>query len=261
MATTSLKDPIEVQVVELSASSLPAGFNPVYQRYVLTQQQDLSRIAGKANAAGSGAYDAQMKNEEQDSILEDHSARLGIVESTLADHDQRLNTAESEIADHETRISQNTGDISTIQGEVSSLNTRVSIVESGVSSLQSTVSGIQTNYVSKGATSNQMVQGGGGSLLVGNVTSPTTDKLQVLGSSNVSIGYKVNGLQVVGPRQTGWTASTGSPLLGAFDANLQFPVSATYSQGEVALMSLHLTGARQRIKALEDVLRTHGLIA
>lgn len=55
--------------------------------------------------------------------------------------------------------------------------------------------------------------------------------------------YKYNGVQVLGPRATGWTAGTGTPNKGAFAAD-----TATAAQ------------AAQRVLAIEQALRTHGLI-
>lgn len=52
-----------------------------------------------------------------------------------------------------------------------------------------------------------------------------------------------DGVQVVGARDTGWTAGTGTQLKGAFDAN-----TATATQ------------AAQRVLAIENALRAHGLI-
>ncbi|EOC8646115.1 phage tail protein, partial [Salmonella enterica subsp. enterica serovar Mbandaka] len=66
--------------------------------------------------------------------------------------------------------------------------------------------------------------------------------------------------KVIGARQTGWTAATGAALLGAFNANQTYTVSATYTQSEVSALATGLQQARQRIKALEDAIRTHGLI-
>ncbi|MEA7581059.1 hypothetical protein ONJ87_26310, partial [Salmonella enterica subsp. enterica serovar Anatum] len=42
--------------------------------------------------------------------------------------------------------------------------------------------------------------------------------------------------------------------------NQAYTVSATYTQSEVSAMATGLQQARQRIKALEDAIRTHGLI-
>lgn len=56
-------------------------------------------------------------------------------------------------------------------------------------------------------------------------------------------GFAINGSQVVGPRATGWTAGTGTPNKGAFAAD-----TATATQ------------AAQRVLALEQAMRTHGLI-
>nr|DAU10511.1 MAG TPA: tail needle [Caudoviricetes sp.] len=72
--------------------------------------------------------------------------------------------------------------------------------------------------------------------------------------------YMVGGTQVIGPRQTGWTAATGTPLLGSFNANQSYTIGTTHTQSEVAALATGLQQARQRILALETVLRLHGLI-
>ncbi|MEY6762894.1 phage tail protein [Kluyvera ascorbata] len=218
MADPSLNQPVIVRAVSLNASSIPISYSPAYTQYILSQAIDFTNVAGKANEAGQGAYDAQVKNDEQDVIL--------------SDHEQRLDAAEETLADHELRITQNTNDIEAIKDD----------------------------YVSKSATDNQTVQPVSGSLLIGDIPTPTADKLQVVGSENVSVSYKVAGLQVVGARQTGWTAATGTALLGAFDANQAFTVSNPPTQAEVQAIANALVAARQRIKALEDAQRTHGQI-
>ncbi|ECZ6990410.1 phage tail protein, partial [Salmonella enterica] len=66
--------------------------------------------------------------------------------------------------------------------------------------------------------------------------------------------------KVVGARQTGWTAATGTTNKGAFDADLTFTVSDTYTQSEIQAIANALIAERRRTKALEDALRAHGLI-
>lgn len=61
-------------------------------------------------------------------------------------------------------------------------------------------------------------------------------------------------------KQAGWTASTGTAYLGAFDVSTVYTVGATYSQAQVQAIASGLTQTRQRVKALEDVLRNLGLI-
>ncbi|HHL3239321.1 TPA: phage tail protein [Klebsiella variicola] len=276
MADSGLNDPVIIQATRLDASILPRNiFSQSYLLYVIAQGTDLGAVAGKANEAGKGAYDAQVRNDEQDVILADHETRLDAAEATLADHEQRITAAEAtladhetritaaeaelvdhetritaneaELADHETRITQNTDDIS-------ALDTRLSAVETDITTLE-------TNSISKAVSTSQSVQATGGSFLIGNIATPTTDKLQVEGSENVTVSYKVAGLQVIGARQTGWTAATGTAFLGSFNANQAFTVSATYTQTEIQAMATALTETRQRLKALEDMARTHGLIA
>lgn len=139
MADPSLNQPVIVRAVSLNASSIPVGWSPAYTQYILSQAVDFTNVAGKANEAGQGAYDAQVKNDEQDVTLADHEGRITAntqaiqlldvrlttaegkidvlrndvdflidevadIETTLADHETRITANEDELADHETRI-------------------------------------------------------------------------------------------------------------------------------------------------------------
>lgn len=105
MANDGLKEPVIIQATRLDASILPRNvFTQSYLLYVIAQGTDLGNVAGKANEAGKGAYDAQVKNDEQDVILADHESRIEAAEATLINHEQRITAAESTLADHETRI-------------------------------------------------------------------------------------------------------------------------------------------------------------
>lgn len=139
MADPSLKDPVKVTAIGINASSLPAGVSRAYETYILSQVQDFTNVAGKANEAGQGAYDAQVKNDEQDVTLANHEGRITAntnaiqlldvrlttaegkidvlrndvdflidevadIETTLANHETRITANEAELANHETRI-------------------------------------------------------------------------------------------------------------------------------------------------------------
>ncbi|MEB0897533.1 tail needle knob protein [Citrobacter portucalensis] len=139
MADPNLNVPVVVRAVSLNASSIPVGWSPAYTQYILSQAIDFTNVAGKANEAGQGAYDAQVKNDEQDVTLADHEGRITAntqaiqlldvrlttaegkidvlrndvdllidevadIETTLANHETRITANEAELADHETRI-------------------------------------------------------------------------------------------------------------------------------------------------------------
>ncbi|HEI9710114.1 TPA: phage tail protein [Serratia marcescens] len=301
MADDGLKEPVIIQATRIDATLLPRNiFSQPYLLYVIQQGTDLGNVAGKANEAGQGAWDAQKKNDEQDLVLANHESRITAAEVTLVNHEQRITAAEAtlvdhetritaaeaeladhetriaaneaELANHETRITQNTTDIAgltvrmvtaesnitSLQTNVASLTTRVTTAEGNITTLQGKVSTIETNYVSKAVSTSQSVQASGGSFLVGNIATPTTDKLQVGGSVN-AVSYKVAGIQVVGAQRTGWTAATGTAYRGAFDANQAWTIGIL-DIVQIQQIANSLTQARQRIKALEDDLRTHGLI-
>lgn len=147
MADSNLNEPVIIQATRLDTSVLPRNiFSQSYLLYVIAQGTDVGNVANKANEAGKGAYDAQVKNDEQDVTLADHESRIeaaeatlinhehriAAAESTLADHETRITAAETELADHETRITQNTTDID-------ALDTRITAAEGSISTLQSTV--------------------------------------------------------------------------------------------------------------------------
>lgn len=267
MADDKLKTPAHVRAVSIKAVSLPIGFSPAYQQYVLSQAMDFTQVAGKANQAAGGAYDAQVRNDEQDVILEDHEVRITEAEATLVDHEGRITANTSAISLLTVRVTTAEGQIVTLQSDVGFLLDEVVDVQADITALDIRVSdaeleidALQADYVSKSATANQMVQGDGGSLLVGNVASPTSDKLQVEGDVNISGVYKIDGVQVVGPQQTGWTQSTGSANRSAFNANQTFSVGPLFNTLQIQGIADALTSTRQRVKALEDALRAHGLI-
>ncbi|ECC1743884.1 phage tail protein [Salmonella enterica] len=232
MADPSLNNPVIIQATRLDASILPRNvFSHSYLLYVIAQGTDVGAIAGKANEAGQGAYDAQVKNDEQDVELADHEARIQQLRIDVDNHEIRITANTNAIAALDVRLTTAEGEIVTLQADVSALDGRVTAAESTISSLQA-------DYVSKSATAPQ------------SLASPL----------NVTTSYSVGGTKVIGARQTGWTAATGAALLGAFNANQAYTVSDTYTQSEVSAMATGLQQARQRIKALEDAIRTHGLI-
>lgn len=136
MADPSLNQPVIVRAVSLNASSIPISYSPAYTQYILSQAIDFTNVAGKANEAGQGAYDAQVKNDEQDVTLADHEQRISSAEVTLADHETRISAAEVSIADHEIRITQNESNISSLDTRVTSLETQVADHETRIDALE-----------------------------------------------------------------------------------------------------------------------------
>ncbi|AWJ06296.1 phage tail protein [Escherichia coli] len=232
MADSNLNTPVIVQATRLDTSILPRNiFSQSYLLYVIAQGTDVGNVANKANEAGQGAYDAQVRNDEQDVILVDHEERIRQLRIDVDDHEIRITANTNAIASLDVRLTTAEGEIVTLQDDVSALDGRVTEAEGNISALQD-------DYVSKTATATQ------------SLASPL----------NVATSYSVGGTKVIGARQTGWTAATGTALLGAFNANQAYTVGTTYTQSEVAALATGLQQARQRILALETALRLHGLI-
>lgn len=146
MADSNLNVPVIIQATRLDTSFLPRNiFSQSYLLYVIAQGTDVGNVANKANEAGQGAYDAQVRNDEQDVTLADHESRIAAAEITLANHEIRITAAETELADHETRIAANESELANHDAritqntnDIDALDTRLTAAEGSISTLQST---------------------------------------------------------------------------------------------------------------------------
>ena len=231
MANENLSNPIEIQASYIVPNILPDNFSETYRRIVLSGADDMVKVAGRANEAGVEALDAQVKNDEQDIILDDHEERLGDAEQTIVLHGNQL-------ANHESRITKTEEDLSKLEVRVLNVEKDVDGLKIKIQDLDGRISEIKVDYVSLSKT----------------------EKQKLLSPIDVSTSYSVNGTKVVGSRVTGFTSATGAAFKGSFNANQSYLFSADYTRSEMQALASGVVEARQRIKALEDALRSHGLI-
>lgn len=238
MANENLANPIEIQASYIIPEILPNNFGEVYTRIVLNGASDMGKVADRANDAGNEAYLAQVRNDEQDIILDDHELRLKSAEETLEqheaqlqNHETRITAAEDKIVDHEIRIKE-------AEERLDDHETRLTTAESDITYLTEKVSEIDADYVSLSRETTQIL------------ASPIS----------VKDSYSIDGVRVVGARVAGFTASTGTASKSGFNANKTYSIGATYSQDEVKAIADDLTATRKSLKALEDMARAHGLI-
>lgn len=231
MANKNLSNPIEIQASYIVPNILPDNFSETYRRIVLSGADDMVKVAGRANEAGAEAFDAQKRNDEQDIILDDHEERLGDAEQTIILHGNQL-------ANHESRITKTEDDLSKLEVRVLNVEQDIDGLKIKIQDLDGRISEIKVDYVSLSKT----------------------EKQKLLSPIDVSTSYSVNGNKVVGSRVTGFTSATGTAFKGSFNANQSYSFSADYTRSEIQTLANGLVEARQRIKALEDALRTHGLI-
>ena len=237
-ADETLTEAVVVNALSVMASSLPPGFTPVYQRYVLSQVIDFTNVAKKANDAGQGAYDAQVKNNEQDATLANHGERISKAELMLTDHEERIIILRFDVDDHEIRITANTNAISLLDVRLTTAEGKIVTIQNDVDYLIDEVVHISGDYVSKTVTTTQ------------ELASPL----------DVTTSYSVSGVKVIGARVTGFIPAIGTAFKGAFDTDLAFTVSDPPTQAEIQAIANALVATRQRNKALEDSMRAHGLI-
>lgn len=238
MANENLSTPIEVQAAYIVPEILPSNFGAVYTRIVLSGAEDMAKVAGRANEAGNEAYQAQLRNDEQDIILDDHELRLKSAEETLEKHEAQLQNHETRITAAEEKIVEHEIRIKAAEERLDDHETRLTTAESDIDYLADKVSEIDADYVS--------------------LSRETTQTL----ASPISVkdSYSVNGVKVVGGRVTGFTASTGTASKSGFNANQTYSIGSTYDQSEIQALASALTETRKSLKALEDMARAHGLI-
>ncbi|HHY9915182.1 TPA: tail needle knob protein [Escherichia coli] len=137
MADSNLNTPVIAQATRLDTSVLPRNiFSQSYLLYVIAQGTDVGNVANKANEAGQGAYDAQVRNDEQDVILVDHEIRLASAEAKIQDHETRLTNAEAAIVGLDSRLTTAENDIEYLTDEVVAIQNTLSDHETRIDALE-----------------------------------------------------------------------------------------------------------------------------
>ncbi|HBB9755886.1 TPA: hypothetical protein JLS76_005002 [Escherichia coli] len=137
MADSNLNVPVIIQATRLDTSVLPRNiFSQSYLLYVIAQGTDVGNVANKANEAGQGAYDAQVRNDEQDVILVDHEIRLASAEAKIQDHETRITNAEAAIVGLDSRLTTAENDIDYLTDEVVAIQNTLSDHESRIDALE-----------------------------------------------------------------------------------------------------------------------------
>lgn len=137
MADSNLNVPVIIQATRLDTSVLPRNiFSQSYLLYVIAQGADVGNVANKANEAGQGAYDAQVRNDEQDVILVDHEIRLASAEAKIQDHETRITNAEAAIVGLDSRLTTAENDIDYLTDEVVSIQNTLLDHETRIDALE-----------------------------------------------------------------------------------------------------------------------------
>lgn len=137
MADSNLNEPVIIQATRLDTSVLPRNiFSQSYLLYVIAQGTDVGNVANKANEVGQGAYDAQVRNDEQDVILVDHEIRLASAEAKIQDHETRITNAEAAIVGLDSRLTTAENDIEYLTDEVVAIQNTLSDHETRIDALE-----------------------------------------------------------------------------------------------------------------------------
>ncbi|EGO7602020.1 hypothetical protein FW332_16540 [Escherichia coli] len=137
MADSNLNEPVIIKATRLDTSILPRNiFSQSYLLYVIAQGTDVGNVANKANEAGQGAYDAQVRNDEQDVILVDHEIRLASAEAKIQDHETRITNAEAAIVGLDSRLTTAENDIDYLTDEVVAIQNTLSDHEARIDALE-----------------------------------------------------------------------------------------------------------------------------
>lgn len=121
MANESLNSKVTIEARPINVRDLPDSFSFPLTDWILNQNVDLENVAGQANNAAAGAFDAQEVNDKQNALLavqEQSISNLNVsvgqifeslngISSQLESIDNRVSENTNKIADHESRIAAN----------------------------------------------------------------------------------------------------------------------------------------------------------
>lgn len=121
MANESLNSKVTIEARPINVRDLPDSFSFPLTDWILNQNVDLENVAGQANNAAAGAFEAQEVNDKQNALLaeqEQSISNLNVsvgqifdslngISSQLENLDNRVSDNTNKIADHELRISAN----------------------------------------------------------------------------------------------------------------------------------------------------------
>lgn len=128
---------VNVQSRRVDSSILPNTFSQPYRLYIIQQNTDMLSIANAANNAGELAYEATVKNEQQDLVLADHESRISDLRIDVDDHEVRIATNANNIAAIDIRVTSVEGSITTINADIDAIETRLTTDETNIANLQS----------------------------------------------------------------------------------------------------------------------------
>lgn len=127
---------VNVQSRRVDSSILPNTFSQPYRLYIIQQNTDMLSVANAANNAGELAYEATVKNEQQDVILADHESRISDLRVDVDDHEIRITTNTNNIASLNIRVTSVEGSITTINADITGLKGRMTTAETNINDLQ-----------------------------------------------------------------------------------------------------------------------------
>lgn len=127
---------VNVQSRRVDSSILPNTFSQPYRLYIIQQNTDMLSIANAANNAGELAYEATVKNEEQDAILADHEGRITANTQAIQLLNARLTTAEGKINVLRNDVDFLIDEVSDIETTLANHETRITSNESRISYLE-----------------------------------------------------------------------------------------------------------------------------
>ncbi len=241
MADSNLNVPVIIQATRLDTSILPRNiFSQSYLLYVINQGADVGAIAGKANQAGQGAYDAQVKNDEQDVELADHDARITANTKAINLLEVRLTTAEGKIVVLRS-------DVDYLLDEVIDIQAHLVTVDKRLDSVESDVSDIKSDYVSKTVIMATW-QGSNGGLLAGiggvNSNAPSVNDI----GNTLQLIRQNNDIERSGANNVGLTALQGlSGIAGVFQQEKQAQRQKEFQQ---AYANAYASGDRGALRQL-----------
>lgn len=136
MANESLNSTVTIEARPINVRDLPDSFSFPLTDWILNQNVDLENVAGQANNAAAGAFEAQEVNDKQNALLAEQEQSISNLNISVGQIFESINNLDSKVNDLDSRVSDNTN-------KITDHETRISANELAIIDLDSRVSDIE----------------------------------------------------------------------------------------------------------------------
>lgn len=136
MANESLNSKVTIEARPINVRDLPDSFSFPLTDWILNQNVDLENVAGQANSAATGAFEAQEVNDKQNALLAEQEQSISNLNVSVGKIFESLNGISSQLENLDNRVSDNTNKISDHESRIAANELAIIDLDSRVADIE-----------------------------------------------------------------------------------------------------------------------------